>query len=80
MQSRRMFRVRSERARDSDEQLTASQTHGMIRQAEFVELEGRRVVEAIQWRENLLHVEPDDFIISMRSFQGGIECEVVPVF
>ena len=23
--------------------------------------------------ENLKHVEPDDFIISMRSFQGGIE-------
>ena len=72
-QSRRMFRVRSEQALDSDRQLTASQKHGVIFQSDFVELEGRRVVEVIMWTENLLHVEPDDFIISMRSFQGGIE-------
>jgi type I restriction enzyme S subunit len=77
VQSRRMFRVRSERARESDEQLTASQTYGVIRQADFVALEGRRVVEVLQWKENLIHVEPDDFVISMRSFQGGIEwCQV----
>lgn len=73
VQSRRMFRVRSEPALESDRQLTASQKHGVIFQSDFVELEGRRVVEVIMWTENLLHVEPNDFIISMRSFQGGIE-------
>ena len=53
--------------------LTASQKYGMIPQSEFVEKEGRRVVEVIQGKENLIHVEPDDFVISMRSFQGGLE-------
>ncbi len=75
--ARRMFRVRSEPAQDGDQQLTASQKYGMILQSEFVELEGRRVVEVIKGRESLLHVEPDDFVISMRSFQGGLEwCRV----
>ncbi len=73
IQSRRMFRVRSEPAREADRQLTASQKYGVLFQSDFVEAEGRRVVEVIKWTENLLHVEPDDFIISMRSFQSGIE-------
>jgi type I restriction enzyme S subunit len=75
--ARRLFRVRSEPARHDDRQLTASQKYGMIFQSDFVELEGRRVVEVIKGRESLLHVEPDDFVISMRSFQGGLEwCRV----
>ena len=72
-QSRRMFSVRSEPAHSSDRMLTASQKYGVLFQSDFVELEGRRVVEVIMGFENLKHVEPDDFIISMRSFQGGIE-------
>ena len=73
VQSRRLFKVRSERARLGDEQLTASQKYGIVRQSDFVEWEGRRVVETILGKDNLLRVEPDDFVISMRSFQGGIE-------
>lgn len=73
VQSRRLFRVRSEPALPDDVQLTASQKYGVIPQAEFVEREGRRVVEVIMGTDKLKHVEPDDFIISMRSFQGGIE-------
>ena len=42
-------------------------------QSDFVESEGRRVVEVIKGLDNLLHAEPNDFVISMRSFQGGIE-------
>jgi len=71
--SRRLFRMRNERAWDSDQQLTASQKYGMLFQTEFVELEGRRVVEVIQGTDTLRHVEPNDFVISLRSFQGGIE-------
>jgi len=71
--SRRLFRMRNERAWDSDQQLTASQKYGMLLQADFVELEGRRVVEVIQGTDTLRHVEPNDFVISLRSFQGGIE-------
>ena len=71
--SRRMFAVRSEPAMAGDRMLTASQKYGVLYQADFVELECRRVVEVIMGLESLKHVEPDDFIISMRSFQGGIE-------
>jgi type I restriction enzyme S subunit len=72
-QSRRRFALRNERALDGEEQLTASQKHGIIRQADFVESEGRRVVEVIKGADILKHVEAGDFVISMRSFQGGIE-------
>jgi len=71
--SRRRFRLRNEQAKEGDEQLTASQKHGVIKQAEFIESEGRRVVEVIKGQEILKHVEPGDFVISMRSFQGGLE-------
>jgi type I restriction enzyme S subunit len=49
----------------------------VIPQAEFVDREGRKVVETIMGRETLRHAEPGDFVISLRSFQGGIEwCQV----
>jgi type I restriction enzyme S subunit len=73
IQSRRVFKVRNEPAAESDEQLTASQKYGMIPQTEFMELEGRRVVVTIKGVDSLRHVEPNDFVISLRSFQGGIE-------
>lgn len=77
-QSRRLFKVRSEPALSTDQMLTASQKYGVLYQSDFVAREGRRVVEVILGKENLKHVEPDDFIISMRSFQGGIEwCRLV---
>lgn len=72
-QSRRMFGVRSEPALPDDQMLTASQKYGVLFQVDFVEREGRRVVEVIMGKDSLRHVEPDDFIISMRSFQGGLE-------
>lgn len=71
--SRRIFRVRNEPAAEGDRQLTASQKYGVVFQSDFVESEGRRVVEVIKGESSLKHVEPNDFIISMRSFQGGIE-------
>ncbi|MBB1162684.1 restriction endonuclease subunit S [Aquariibacter albus] len=68
-----MFAVRSEPALPTDRMLTASQKYGVLFQSDFMELEARRVVEVIMGTDSLKHVEPDDFIISMRSFQGGIE-------
>ena len=35
--------------------------------------EGQRVVQVLIGADLLKHVEPNDFVISMRSFQGGIE-------
>ncbi|MBX3435687.1 MAG: restriction endonuclease subunit S [Pirellulales bacterium] len=73
LRSRRMFGVRNEAALDSDRQVTASQKWGVIYQSEFVEREGRRVVETIKGTDTLRRVYPGDFVISLRSFQGGIE-------
>ena len=72
-QSRRLFAVRSEPASATDKTLTASQKYGVLFQSDFAEREGRRVAEVIMGTDSLTHVEPDDLIISMRSFQGGIE-------
>jgi type I restriction enzyme S subunit len=52
---------------------TASQKYGIILQKDFMEREGRRIVIAGQNLESWKHVEPDNFVISLRSFQGGIE-------
>ena len=73
VQSRRMFDERKEKARPGDVLLTASQKYGMIPQSKFIELEGRRVVEINKGANSLIHVEAGDFVISLRSFQGGLE-------
>jgi len=73
VKSKRLFRARKEKARKGDEQLTASQKHGVIYQKDYMELEGRKVTQVETNYEILKRVEPNDFLISMRSFQGGIE-------
>ena len=73
VQSRRLFSERKERARDDDRQYTSSQKYGVILQTEFMEREGRRIVLVEKGQEILKHIESGDFLISMRSFQGGIE-------
>jgi type I restriction enzyme S subunit len=73
VRSKRLFRQRKEKRRDSDIQLTASQKHGIIPQDIFMELEGRKVTQ-VEFNSGILkHVEVNDFVISMRSFQGGLE-------
>jgi type I restriction enzyme S subunit len=69
----RIFAERKGRALNDDKQLTASQKYGMIFQDEFMEREGHKVTQVITGGEILKHTEPDDYIISMRSFQGGLE-------
>ena len=71
--SKRLFVPRKERAREDDIQLSATQAYGVIPQAEFERLVGRKVVRITHNLEKRAHVEPDDFVISMRSFQGGLE-------
>jgi len=73
VQSRRYFANRNEKAVAGDTQLTASQKHGVVYQADFMELEGQKVMQVIVGADILKHAEPNDFVISMRSFQGGIE-------
>lgn len=67
-----LFSLRKEKARPDDEQLTASQHQGIMYQKDYM-AQGSRVVQVVLGNDILKHVEPDDFVISMRSFQGGIE-------
>lgn len=71
--SKWLFLQRREKAKKSDEQLTASQKYGVIPQQKFMALEGRKVTQVDLNPEILKHVSANDFVISMRSFQGGIE-------
>ena len=71
--SKYLFRNSDLRRREGDEQMTASQQHGIITQAKYMELTGAKVVFANKGLEDWKHVEPFDFIISLRSFQGGLE-------
>jgi len=75
---KQIFTERRERARDEDVHLTPSQTHGVLPQAEYMAVTGNRVVLNLTGQENMKHVEADDFIIHLRSFQGGIEYSTLP--
>jgi len=71
--SKQLFSPRRELAREHDQQLAATQAYGVINQKEFERRVGRKVVQITQNLEKRRHVEKDDFVISMRSFQGGLE-------
>ena len=71
--SKWLFSERNTKALPSDEMLTASQKYGVIPQKLFMELEQQKVVQVLKGHDILKRVEQDDFVISMRSFQGGIE-------
>ena len=68
-----LFKLRNQRALEGERQLTASQKLGIVYQDEFMELENQKVVVVEKDFSILKHVEPNDFVISMRSFQGGLE-------
>ncbi len=75
--SKRLFQEGKEKKRLEDQPATASQKYGIILQSDFMEKENRRIVVATQGLEEWKHVEPNNFVISLRSFQGGIEwCEI----
>lgn len=71
--SKFLFKQSKELARRDDIQLSATQSYGVIPQEQFEELVGRRVVKISTNLEKRKHVELNDFVISMRSFQGGLE-------
>ena len=75
--SKRVFVEGKERRREGDVSTTASQKYGIISQEEYMRRENRRIVVANQGLDDWKHVEPGNFVISLRSFQGGIElCEI----
>ena len=68
-----LFSQRKERANPGDRQLTASQQFGVIYQDEYMEMTGTKVVTVEKDFDILKYVSAGDFVISMRSFQGGLE-------
>lgn len=68
-----LFTQRKERAQKGEQQLAATQKYGVIPQSDFMDLEGRRITQVFLDFDILKHVEAGDFVISMRSFQGGLE-------
>lgn len=71
--ARALFREARERSTSDDLHLTPSQTYGVLPQDEYMRVTGNRVVLNLVGADSMKHVEPDDFVIHLRSFQGGIE-------
>jgi type I restriction enzyme S subunit len=68
-----LFFERREANTATDVHLTPSQMYGVLPQSEYIAITGSSVVQNIEGQDSMKHVEPDDFIIHLRSFQGGIE-------
>lgn len=68
-----LFTESKERARDGDQMLSATQKYGVIPLAEYEALEQRQITMAVVNLNMRKHVEVGDFVISMRSMDGGLE-------
>lgn len=64
-----LFTERSEKNHPDEQMLSATQTYGVIPQSQY----GNRVVVVNTGFEGLKLVKVGDFVIHLRSFQGGIE-------
>lgn len=73
MRARYLFRERKQKSNPDDIHLTPSQKYAVLPQSEYMKLTGNRVVLNITGSDNMKHVESGDFVIHLRSFQGGIE-------
>lgn len=67
------FSQRKDRAKQGMVQLTASQKYGVITQTEYMERTGANIVTVQKDFDILKLVCAGDFVIHMRSFQGGLE-------
>lgn len=68
-----LFPESKERARVDDEHLSATQKYGVIPLRDYERMEERQVTHAVKNLDQRKHADIDDFVISMRSFEGGIE-------
>jgi type I restriction enzyme S subunit len=66
---RHLFKESTKKGFPNETLLVASQEHGVVSKDTY----GKRTVEATKDLHNLKLVEQGDFVISLRSFQGGIE-------
>ncbi len=70
---KRLFSSRRELAREGDQQLAASQKYGVVPQSLMMEMNDAKVMLALKGTSSFRHVGENDFVISLRSFEGGIE-------
>lgn len=66
---RHLFKESTKKGFPNETLLVASQEHGVVSKDAY----GKKTVEATKDLHNLKLVEQGDFVISLRSFQGGIE-------
>ncbi len=73
LDGKRLFSSQRESALVDDEQLAASQKYGVIPQNLMMELNDAKVMLALKGTSSFRHVDENDFVISLRSFEGGVE-------
>ncbi|MDY1037145.1 restriction endonuclease subunit S [Lelliottia sp. CFBP8978] len=73
LSGKRMFQSMRTLAYKCDEQLAASQKYGVIPQSLMMQLNDSKVMLALKGTDFFRHVEANNFVISLRSFEGGIE-------
>ena len=73
LRGKAIFTERKEKSTEADVHLTPSQHLGVLPQTDYMERSGSRVVLNLTGADQMKHVEPNDFVIHLRSFQGGIE-------
>lgn len=73
LSAKALFVRRAEHERKGDTHLTPSQQFGVLSQEEFIQKSGIKPVLKLSDSSKMRHVEPGDFIIHLRSFQGGLE-------
>jgi type I restriction enzyme S subunit len=70
---KRIFQSVRTPALNNDEQLAASQKYGVIPQSLMMQLNDSKVMLALKGTDSFRHVDENNFVISLRSFEGGIE-------
>lgn len=68
-----LFSEGKEKSTSDDEHLIPSRVYGVITQAEYREITGHKTMDNEATADNMKHVEPHDFVISMGSHETGIE-------
>ena len=71
--AKRLFSLYRRDRHDGSEQLAATQDYGVIPQSEYMDRVGNRVMQALGGLDGFKDVKKDFFVISLRSFEGGIE-------
>jgi len=73
LMGKRIFSSIRKTALKDDVQLAVSQKYGVLPQSLMMLLNDSKVMLALKGTDSFRHVDQNDFVISLRSFEGGIE-------